>query len=122
MSIIGNLVATLTGGGQPQVAPAEAARLVKEGQAVLIDVRESDEWADGVAAPAILLALSDLRGERRAWKAFLEKNRAKRLLLYCQSGGRSGLAARTLASEGFQTANVGGIGDWMRAGLPVRKP
>jgi rhodanese-related sulfurtransferase len=104
------------------VMPAEAAQLVADGKAVLVDVREPDEWADGVATPAELLALSDLTGPRQTWKPFLEKNCAKELILYCRSGGRSGRAAQLLAAEGFHTANAGGFSDWARAGLPVRNP
>jgi len=104
-----------------RVTSAEAAQLVADGQAVLIDVREPDEWADGVAAPAELLALSDLTGSRQTWKAFLEKNRDQELILYCRSGGRSGRAAQLLAREGFHTANAGGFSDWVRAGLPTRR-
>jgi rhodanese-related sulfurtransferase len=104
-----------------RVAPAEAAQLVADGHAVLIDVREPDEWTDGVAAPAELLSLSDLTGPRQAWKSFLEKNRAKELILYCRSGGRSGRAAQLLAAEGYRTANAGGFSDWTNAGLPTRR-
>lgn len=104
------------------VAPAEAAKRVADGKAVLIDVREPAEWAEtGVAAPAALLPLSDLTGDRKQWKEFLEKNRDEELILYCRSGNRSGRAAKLLASEGFRTANAGGFGDWQSANLPVRK-
>lgn len=103
------------------VAPAEAAKRVADGKAVLIDVREPAEWAEtGVAAPAALLPLSDLNGDRKQWKEFLEKNRDKELILYCRSGNRSGRAAAILAGEGFRTANAGGFSDWQAAGLPVR--
>ena len=106
----------------PRMTPDEAAVQIKSGEAVLIDVREPDEWAEsGVAEPATLLALSDLRGERKTWKPFLEKNRDKTLLLYCRSGNRSGLAAAILAKEGFKTGNVGGFRDWQAAGLPTRQ-
>ena len=48
--------------------PAEAARRVAAGTAVLIDVREPVEWTQtGVAVPAHLLPLSDLRGARTRW-------------------------------------------------------
>jgi len=104
-----------------RVEPDEAARLVAEGKAVLIDVREPDEWAKtGVAAPAVLLALSDLRGARQSWDPFLKQNRDRELILYCHSGGRSGRAAQFLAEEGYRTANIGGFDDWRAAGLPVR--
>ena len=105
----------------PRVTPAEAAQRVADGKAVLIDVREPDEWTDGVAAPAELLALSDLTGPRQAWKSFLEKNRDQELILYCRSGGRSGRAAQLLAAEGYRTANAGGFNDWAHAGLPTRR-
>jgi len=112
-----------SGANIPVLTPAEAAAQLKAGGAVLIDVREPEEWAEtGVAEPAVLLALSDLRGERTTWKPFLEKNRDKTLLLYCRSGGRSAKAAELLAKEGFKTANAGGFKAWSDAGLPVRKP
>lgn len=112
----------LRGADAPAVAPAEAAKRVADGKAMLVDVREPAEWAEtGVAAPAALLPLSDLNGDRKLWKEFLEKNRDKELILYCRSGNRSGRAAAILAGEGFRTANAGGFGDWQAAGLPVRK-
>lgn len=111
------------GAGAAILTPVEAAARLKAGDAVLIDVREADEWAEtGVAEPAVLLALSDLRGAREQWKSFLEKNRDKTLLLYCRSGNRSGYAAALLAKEGFKTANAGAFSAWKSAGLPVRKP
>ena len=107
----------------PVIAPAEAAKRVADDKAVLIDVREPDEWSQtGVAAPAALLPLSDLKGDRKQWKGFLEKNSGKELVLYCRSGHRAGSAAKLLAKEGFRTANAGGFSDWKAAGLPVRKP
>ena len=104
------------------ITPEEAANRLKGGQAVLIDVREPSEWAaTGVAAPAVLLSLSDLQGARQDWKLFLEENQGKELILYCRSGNRSGIAARQLAKEGWSTVNAGAFKDWAAAGLPVRQ-
>lgn len=101
----------------------EVAERLKAGDAVLIDVREPNEWkSTGVAEPAVLLAMSDLRGSRVTWKPFLEKNRDKTLLLICRSGNRSGQVAAVLAKEGYKTINVGAFAAWKAAGLPVRKP
>jgi len=102
--------------------PTEAARLIESGEAVLIDVREPAEWSRGVAAPARLHSLSDLRGSRQNWKPTLEQNRGKTLLLYCASGMRSGMAARQLKAEGHTAHNIGGFGRWARSGLPTRQP
>jgi len=104
------------------ITSTEAAKRLEGGKAVLIDVREPAEWAaSGVAAPAVLLSLSDLQGPRRDWKLFLEENQGKELILYCRSGNRSGIAARLLAKEGWSTLNAGGFKDWAAAGLPVRR-
>ena len=105
------------------ILPAsEAASRVAAGTAVLVDVREPGEWADGwVAEPANLLSLSDLRGDRTGWKSFLAENKDKELILYCRSGNRSGIAARILTKEGFNVANAGGFRDWVAAGLPTRQ-
>ncbi len=104
------------------MTPQAAAERVAAGNAVLVDVREPAEWADsGVAKPAVLLSLSDLRGDRAQWKKFLEQNKDKELILYCRSGNRSGIAAGILAKEGFKTANAGGFKEWVGAGLPVRQ-
>jgi rhodanese-related sulfurtransferase len=112
-----------SGGDVATLTALEAADRLKAGDAVLIDVREADEWVEtGVAEPAVLLALSDLRAAREQWAPFLEKNRDKALLLYCRSGGRSGHAAALLAKEGFATANAGGFKAWESAGLPTRNP
>jgi rhodanese-related sulfurtransferase len=102
--------------------PKEAAASVAAGTAVLVDVREPGEWADGgVAEPANLLSLSDLRGDRTGWKSFLAENKDKELILYCRSGNRSGIAARILTKEGYTVANAGGFRDWVAAGLPTRE-
>jgi rhodanese-related sulfurtransferase len=104
------------------IAPAEAAKRVAEGGAVLIDVREPAEWESGVVENALLLPLSDLRGERLHWKAMLERHRDRELVLYCRSGNRSGIAASILSAEGFRVVNAGGFPDWQAAGQPTRKP
>lgn len=105
-----------------KIAPEAAAKLVADGKAVLIDVREPAEWAEtGVAAPAVLLAKSDFDGAKKEWSAFLDKNHGKQLILYCRSGRRSGAIAMDLAAQGFPVANAGGFQDWQAAGLPVRK-
>ena len=106
----------------PTITPAEASALVAAGKAVLVDVREADEWRQtGVAAPAVLLAKSDFDGAQRGWKPFLEQQHARQIILYCRSGRRSGLVAEALAKQGFKVANAGGLKDWQAAGLPVRQ-
>ncbi len=105
-----------------KISPADAAKLVADGKAVLVDVREAKEWAEtGVAAPAVLLAKSDFDGAQTEWKPFLEKNAGKEIILYCRTGHRAGIIATALAEKGMKVANAGGMKEWAGAGLPVRK-
>lgn len=105
-----------------KIPPAEAAKLVAAGKAVLVDVREAREWAEtGVAKPAVLLPKSDFDGEQKQWKDFLSKVGDKQVILYCRSGGRAAAVAGVLAEKGLKVANVGGFKDWAGAGLPVRQ-
>jgi rhodanese-related sulfurtransferase len=104
-----------------KIAPVDAAKRVLAGKAVIVDVREPSEWAEtGVAAPAVLLPMSDFNGERKLWKHFLENNPGKEIILYCRSGNRAGQVGQKLAKEGKDVANAGSFKDWQAAGLPVR--
>lgn len=106
----------------PTITPAAAAAEVRAGTAIIIDVREPSEWEPGVAAPAHLLPLSDLKSSRKKWAIVLEDAKDKKVILYCRSGNRSGQAATLLAKEGFTVANAGGFNDWLSAKLPIRAP
>lgn len=105
------------------ITPTEAARLVTEGKAILIDVREPMEWAQsGVATPAVLLPKSEFDDGRVGdWKRVLSEAGDKQIIFYCRSGRRSGDVAQVLAAEGRNVANAGGFKDWQAAGLPVRQ-
>jgi rhodanese-related sulfurtransferase len=106
-----------------KITPADAAKLVADGKAVLVDVREPSEWKDtGVAAPAVLLEKSDFDGAKTAWAPFLAKTpKDKTIVLYCRSGKRAGTVGEALTAQGYHVVNAGGMKDWADAGLPTRK-
>lgn len=116
------LAVTLSAAEVAAISPAEAARLVAAGKAVLVDVREPSEWAEaGVAAPAVLLPKSEFdEGLIGGWKSFLAQTGDKQIITYCRSGKRSGAVAAALAAKGHKVANAGAFKDWQAAGLPVR--
>ena len=104
-----------------KIAPADAAKLVDQGKAVLVDCREPGEWKEsGVAAPAVLLPKSDFDGDQKQWKEFLAKNEGKQVFVYCRGGGRASTVAKALAEKGVKAASIGGLKDWTEAGLPTR--
>jgi rhodanese-related sulfurtransferase len=106
----------------PKIAPQECEARVRAGRALVIDVREPAEWPGGVVAGAALLPLSDLHGAREKWKPFLAAAAGRELVCYCAAGGRSAIAAKLLAAEGFAAANGGGIGAWREAGCAIVAP
>lgn len=98
--------------GVPEVDVDEAARRATSDAAVLIDVREPDEWALGRAPQAMHLPLSSLQ------PAQVPTGRA--VLALCRTGNRSAKAAAQLAAAGIEVTNVaGGMQAWEAAGLPV---
>ena len=74
--------------------------------AVLLDVRERDEYAQGHIPGGVNLPLSEL--EEGA--ASLDKDAP--LFVYCLSGGRSSRAAAMLKAMGFTVKDIGGISAW----------
>lgn len=106
----------------PSRSPLDCFQQVRSGEVVLIDVREPRECASGMADRAVALPLSDLTGSRAQWKPFLAAHDGREMLVYCAAGGRSGIAARILLSEGFRAVNTGSLSSWARAGWPLVKP
>lgn len=82
--------------------------------AVLVDVREPDEWRAGHAPQARHIPMGDLADQAGHLPDGVP------LLLICRSGNRSGKAADMLAAMERDAANVdGGMQAWAAAGLPV---
>ncbi len=97
----------------PQTSPLETLQAQQTG-ALLVDVREQDEWDAGHAPGAVHLPLSELSGRRG------ELAGAARVVMVCRSGARSDLAASLLASEGIPAENLaGGLLAWERADQPL---
>lgn len=82
--------------------------------AVLLDVRETNEFEAGHVPGATHIALGELR-ERVA-----DIPAGNPLYLICRSGSRSQKAAEFLTGQGLSVANVvGGTTAWVAAGLPL---
>ena len=102
-----------------EIPPREANQRLAHG-AVLIDVREDHERELGMAEGARGVARAELE---EAPHAYLPDRDAE-ILLICQSGGRSHLAAEQLQRMGYaHVASVrGGSTMWQAEGLPFTKP
>ena len=102
-------------------APAniEQAERHLAGGVQLVDVRTKEEWDEGRLKGAALATVTE--------EGFIEKaagmlDPEKPVLVYCQSGKRSAVAARKLRAAGFTVHDLGGgIAAWKAAGKPVVK-
>jgi molybdopterin/thiamine biosynthesis adenylyltransferase/rhodanese-related sulfurtransferase len=107
-----------------QIVPEEGpeqlvARLSGPEPATLIDVRDPDEYRDGHIEGAANISRGFL--EFRVGTAVSEPSTP--IVLYCQTGLRSLLAAKALKDLGYSTViNLkGGYQKWAQSGLPVVK-
>ncbi|MFD2682388.1 rhodanese-like domain-containing protein [Bacillus seohaeanensis] len=86
----------------------EVEVLVKEGKAAdIIDVRETDEVAEGKIPGAVNIPLGLVEFRMH------ELDKSKEYIMVCRSGGRSGRASKLLESQGFNVINMeGGMLSW----------
>jgi rhodanese-related sulfurtransferase len=97
-----------------------ARQALDSGSAILIDIREPDEHATGVAPGARLLPMKQLA--RRL--AEIPKDPAQPVLLICRTQNRSSATLRALKEQGYTNVRYvdGGMSEWARRGWPMVKP
>src|SRR5437899_181868 len=104
----------------PEEGPLDVQRrLASGGQTVLIDVRDPDEYRDGYIEPATNVS----RGFLEFRVGSVVGDSETPIVLYCQTGLRSMLAAKALKDLGYSNVvNLqGGYQKWVQSGLPVGK-
>lgn len=98
------------------IKPAEARRLLNSG-ALLIDIREADEYARENIPGARHLPLSSLD------EAHIAVRHGQPVIFHCKSGARTKANAPRLAAKLGATCEAfiveGGLEAWRKAGLPV---
>lgn len=119
------LGAALAGCGRTEASTdavsLEVARAEHEaGRAVLIDIREPEEHATGVAAGARLLPMRQLKGRLNE----IPLNPEQPVLLICNTQNRSSATLRALREQGYGHVRYvnGGMSEWARRGWPMVKP
>lgn len=100
------------------VGPLDAVRLLNQG-AVLVDVRSKAEFDGGHVIDAKHIPQEQIAGSGET----LKKYRDKVVITCCESGMRSGAAARVLQAQGFtKVVNLrGGLQAWRAENLPLVK-
>ncbi|MCW1381934.1 rhodanese-like domain-containing protein [Novosphingobium sp. KCTC 2891] len=101
----------------PEVTAQELDAMLRSGKAVVVDVREVDEFESGHIPGAINMPLSTFQPSR------LPDTAGKTLVLNCLGGKRSAMALDkcAVAQSAVDTHLAGGFGAWQSAGLPVER-
>jgi rhodanese-related sulfurtransferase len=109
------------------VTPAEAARLARNDDVLLVDIRDIRELQREGRIPG---ALHAPRGMLEFWvdpESPYHKqlfSSGKTFIFFCAGGLRSALATKAVQDMGLSPVKhiEGGFGAWREAGLPVEKP
>jgi phage shock protein E len=98
-----------------EISPQEAAAKLKTGEAVIVDVRDKDEWDEGHIPGAMHM-------NRGTIELDIEEkvpNTNATIICHCGGGGRGALATESLQKMGYKNARnmAGGFKAWKAAGL-----
>ena len=102
-----------------EISPQEAAAKTKSSDAVIVDVREKDEWDETHIPDAVHMSRGTV--ELEVEEKFPDRNTT--IICHCGGGGRSALAAESLQKMGYKNVRsmAGGFKAWKAAGLPTTK-
>src|SRR5438034_8864218 len=102
-----------------EISAQEAAAKLQSGEAVIVDVREKDEWDEEHIPDATHMSRGTIEFDIE------EKvpDKDAMIVSHCGGGGRSALAAETLKKMGYKNARsmAGGFKAWKAAGFPTTK-
>jgi rhodanese-related sulfurtransferase len=97
----------------PEVDAAGAETMTEAG-AVLLDVRQQEEWTAGHAPDAVHVPMNEVPAACGDWST------DRRIVCICRSGNRSGRVVQYLRALGFDAVNVaGGMIGWADSGRAV---
>jgi phage shock protein E len=102
-----------------EISPQDAAARLESGEAVVVDVRDKDEWDEGHIPGAIHMSRGTI--ELDVEEKVPDPNAM--IICHCGGGGRSALATESLQKMGYKNVRnmSGGFKAWKAAGLPTTK-
>ena len=100
--------------GLVEEVEADAAAALSADGALVLDVREDDEWAAGHVVDSVHISMGELGARLDELPA------ERRIVAVCRTGARSGAITEALASRGFDVVNLaGGLQAWVAEGFPL---
>ena len=107
----------------PRISQADAARLIADGKALVVDVRDAPELAAAgkvKGAVHVSRGMLEFRADPESPYHDPAFDRDRTVILYCASGGRSALAGQALQELGYRDVrNLGAFKEWVEAGGAV---
>src|SRR5207245_3061512 len=102
-----------------EISPTEAAAKLKSGDALIIDVRDKDEWDEQHIPGAIHMSRGTI--ELDIEEKVPDTNAM--VICHCGGGGRSALAAESLQKMGYKNVRsmAGGFKAWKAGGLSTTR-
>ncbi|GGE54142.1 sulfurtransferase [Streptosporangium jomthongense] len=105
--------------GGAKISAQGAVSLINRDEAIVVDIRDRKEFAEGRITGSVNIPLSSLKSRA----AELKKHKDKQIIVADKMGQHSAMAVKQLNAEGF--ANVvrlnGGVSDWKASNLPLVK-
>lgn len=100
-----------------EISPAEARDQTENAGAILIDVREEEDWEDDHAKGATHMSRGIIELEIEEQVPDLKTP----IVCYCGGGSRSALVTESLRKMGYENVRsmAGGFRAWKEAGLPT---
>jgi len=109
----------------PRIGYEAARRLIKEGNALVVDVRDAPEIkAAGKIKGALHVSRGMLEFKADPDSPYHDKAFAKErpIILYCASGGRASLSGKVLKDFGYASVHtLGAFKDWVESGGEVEQ-
>jgi rhodanese-related sulfurtransferase len=104
--------------GGKSISVHEVTRLLNQGDALLLDIREANDFKTGHITGAMNIPF----GAIVARVSELEKYRAKQIILVDKLGQHAADTAKQLKIQGFNVVRLGGgMSEWQHQSLPVVK-
>ncbi len=112
--------------GIENLSPDEVAKELRDGDVLLVDVREPTETESGVIPGAVLAprGMLEFHADSSTPYHLDDFDASRRVIVYCAAGSRSALGAVALQALGYRdVAHLdGGFAAWIDRGHPVATP
>jgi len=105
--------------GFNEILPAEAVMLINKQDALVLDIREANELAQGSIIDSKHVALTALPDKIDE----LSSDKDKPIIVFCKMGNRSAQACKLLLRNSYTNVSSlkGGITAWINEQLPITK-